>query len=245
MSSQTASYNRRLPMEGAYNIRDLGGYPTEDGRTVRRGVFFRADGLHKLSQKDQDALLTRGVRTIVDLRHNQELREAANVFKDSERVAYRNVSLINPAKSMNMNIRSLGDLYVDMLDNVQEALLQVFELLSAAPDESVLFHCSAGKDRTGVTAALLLDLAGVRHDVIVADYTMTAACLAPLMQELRSGRPDVLSAEMYEKFLGAEPENMEMMLAHLTEKYGGSEQYLTSIGMSDQSLQSLKTKLLG
>ncbi|MFC5407450.1 tyrosine-protein phosphatase [Cohnella soli] len=245
MNAATTSNERRVSMEGAYNVRDLGGYPTKDGRAVRRGMFYRADGLHKLTADDQKEIVERGVRAIVDLRHGRELEEAANVFASSDRVAYNNVSLINPTQSTSMNIRSLGDLYVDILDNVQPQLLQVFELLAADPEESVLFHCAAGKDRTGVTAALLLDLAGVSRDVIVADYAMTAACLSPLMEELRKGRPDVVSAEMYEKFLGAEPENMEMMLAHLTDRYGGAESYLKTIGLSDETVQVLKSKLVG
>jgi protein-tyrosine phosphatase len=132
-----------------------------------------------------------------------------------------------------------------MLSQVREPLLRVFELLAAEPQEAVLFHCAAGKDRTGVVAALLLELAGVAHEVIVADYAMTAACLAPLMGDLRRTRPDAVPAEQFERFLGAEPEEMEKMLAYLAGNYGGAEEYLLSIGLPPERVEGLKKKLLG
>ncbi|MBB6730758.1 tyrosine-protein phosphatase [Cohnella zeiphila] len=236
---------RRIRMEGASNVRDLGGYPTSFGRHVRRGVFFRADSLHRLTERDQEELVGRGVRSVIDLRHARELQESENVFASSGRLAYHNVSLFNPADTATTDLGRLGDLYVDMLENRRQPLLRVFELLSADPREAVLFHCAAGKDRTGVIAALLLELAGVAHEVIVADYAMTAACLTPLMEELRRTRPESVSAELYERFLGAEPEEMEKMLAHLAGRYDGAEEYLMSIGLAPEQVEGLKKKLLG
>lgn len=233
-------------MEGACNVRDLGGYPAADGRTTQWGRIYRADGLQRLTDQDQEAILARGVRKVIDLRHGRELMQWPNVFTDSAKLAYSNVSLINPASpTSSFNARTLGDMYVHMLDHVQEQLLRVFELLSEDAEEPVLFHCAAGKDRTGVVAALLLSLAGVPRETIVDDYELTAECILPIMDELRAGRPEHLPPDEYERFLGCDRENMEQMLMHLREVYGNAEQYLLAIGLPKERVDTLYRKLLG
>lgn len=244
MNLQTPPFERRLPLEGAFNVRDLGGYPAMDGRMTQPGRVFRADGLHKLTAADQQYLLEQGIGKIVDLRHEHELLKLRNVFADSSRLTYHNVSLVNPATATGPDIHSLGEMYIDMLDHAQAPLLQVFELLAERMEEKVLFHCAAGKDRTGVTAALLLDLAGVPHEYIIADYALTAECIAPILPELLKDKPEAVPYEAYVKFMGSDPLNMEMMLEHLDKLYGGAEKYLSLIGLSGEQIAALKGKLL-
>ncbi|MCR2803528.1 tyrosine-protein phosphatase [Paenibacillus soyae] len=239
----TEGFKRLLRLEGAYNVRDIGGYAAAEGLAVQKGRFLRADGLHRLTDRDQDAIIGLGVRTVIDLRHARELAEKRNVFHNSERASYYNVSLINPAAAAHVSIRSLGDMYVSMLDHCGPLLREVFERMAEA-EGGVLFHCAAGKDRTGVVAALLLDLAGVERSVIVADYAETEANLAPIMDEIRQDRPEQIPAEMYELFLGSAPSNMEQMLDHLHGKFGGAERYFAQIGLSGDQVAALKRMLL-
>lgn len=244
MTTTTDPTARLLQLEGAFNVRDIGGYETAGGSAVQRGRLFRADGLHKLTESDQTSLLGRGVRTIIDLRHGDELQQNRNVFADSGEVSYHNVSLINPATTMAANIRSLGDMYKNMLDECGPQLRQVFELISGAEGEGVLFHCAAGKDRTGVVAALLLDLAGVPVQTIAADYAETETNLLPLMEKFRAEMPESMQGMNYDAFLGSAPENMELMLDHLHRVYGGAESYLQSIGINGTQITALKQRLL-
>jgi protein-tyrosine phosphatase len=244
MTTSTDSNNRLLRLEGAYNVRDIGGYLTAEGHTVQTGRFLRADGLHRLTSVDQDTILGIGVRTVIDLRHAKELAEKRNVFNGSARTNYFNISLINPATSTNANIRSLGDMYVNMLDECGPLLREVFERMAEAEGDGVLFHCAAGKDRTGVVAALLLDLAGVEPSVIIADYAETEVNLSPIMDELRKDRPEQIPADMYELFLGSAPSNMELMLNHLHGSFGGAKSYFERIGLSEEQIAGLKRMLL-
>ncbi|GLX66461.1 tyrosine-protein phosphatase [Paenibacillus glycanilyticus] len=240
--------NRVIKLEGAYNMRDLGGYETKDGRATKWGRFYRADGLHRLTDSDQRQVLERNVRLIVDLRHSQELEKDPNVFATSEKVSYRHVSLINPATPTVMQVQSLGELYVDMLDKSQIELCEVFEHLSQESEEASLYHCTAGKDRTGVISALLLDNVQVPHETIINDYSLTAELLAPMVDEMRHKHlesADAASIEMFERFMGSAPSNMEMMLEHLYNKYGSGEKYLLSIGLTEEQVAVLKRKLLG
>lgn len=243
MNPATA-YTRVLPVEGAFNVRDLGGYATRDGGTTRWGAFLRADGLHKLSDDSRTALVNRGVGTVIDLRHDKELQEKRNVFSDDSRVAYHHVSLINPTSLATRQIASLADLYIGMLESSQAELLRVFTVLADHGGTAALYHCAAGKDRTGVVSALLLELAGVPHDTIVDDYSLTGTCIAPIMDELRSDRPAGMPAEVHEAFIGCAPDNMTAMLRYLTERYESAERYLLAIGLPADKVQAIKAKLV-
>ncbi|CAN7760167.1 tyrosine-protein phosphatase [Paenibacillus sp. LjRoot153] len=244
MTTHMANEQRVLQVEGAYNLRDLGGYKTKDGRMTRWGVLFRADGLHKLSKVSQQDLVRRGVRTIIDLRNAHELEEKKNVFADSEQVSYHNVSLINPATSSLAQIQNLGDLYINLLETSQTQLLRVFSLLAEGSIHGSLFHCAAGKDRTGVVSALLLYLINVPHETILEDYLLTNACITPIMDELRKGKPANVPDETYESFLGCDPVYMIDLLSHLELRYGNAERYLSTIGLSEQQIQVLKEQLI-
>jgi len=243
MELAMTSHDRRLSLEGAYNTRDIGGYQTIAGGVVQRGRFLRADGLHRLTAQDQDKITAYGIDTIIDLRHDQELAAKRNVFAGSERIAYYNLSLINPAHASLYEIRTLGDMYVHILDDCGAVLREVFARLAEARG-GALFHCAAGKDRTGVVAALLLALAGVEPAQIVGDYAETERNLAPIMAELRADRPSVIPEEAYEQYLGSAPIHMEQMLAHLAQRYRDAQAYLYAIGLTMPQLETLQRKLL-
>jgi len=242
---------RILEVDGAANVRDLGGYATMDGRTTRWGAFIRSAGLHRLSEAGQAALIEKGVRTVIDLRHAHELERKRNVLADVPDVVYHHISLLNPAVTGASHASTLGELYIQLLDGARDELQRVFTVLAedrgavGADDEAALFHCAAGKDRTGVVAGLLLSLAGVEDDVIAEDYALTASCIAPIMEELREGRPAAVAEEQYEHFLGSDPDHMYRMLRHLDEQYGGAERYLRTIGVTDEQIMRLKEKLVG
>ncbi|WMT43517.1 tyrosine-protein phosphatase [Paenibacillus sp. D2_2] len=239
----TNGLERLLKLDGAYNVRDIGGYETITGEIVQNGRLFRADGLHQLSARDQELILGLGVRTIIDLRFGDETAAKKDVFAERQEVHYYNISLVNPATTRLVDIRSLGDMYKILLDNSGPLLAEVFSRI-AETEEGLLFHCSAGKDRTGVVAALLLDLAGVPRETIVSDYAETETNLAPIIDELLKDRPAEMSIEEYRAFMGSAPENMEIMLDHLYSVYGGAEQYLITNGLRTEEIETLRGRLL-
>ncbi|SFJ55195.1 protein-tyrosine phosphatase [Paenibacillus sp. UNC496MF] len=238
-----ANQQRVLRLEGAYNVRDLGGYETKDGSMTRWGLLYRADNLHALSEGSRQELVKRGIATVIDLRYSSELALQRDVFSDSRDAAYHNVSLV--LASQGDYVRGLGEQYIDLLEGAKEPIRRVFELLAGSTENgSALFHCKVGKDRTGIIAALLLELAGVPHATIAEDYALTAGCLAPLMDELRQDRPPAVSPEAYEVHLGSPPENMIVLLNHLKSAYGDAEGYLRSSGIEPEQIQALKQRML-
>lgn len=247
MKVQVDDQQRIVQADGGCNIRDLGGYRAADGGMTRWGVLYRSAGLHRLTAEGRAALAARGIRTVIDLRHARETEAKPNVFAGgADGVDYVRISLLNPAGAgaASETIRSLGELYIAMLDRAGEPIRLAFERIADAEGHAVLFHCAAGKDRTGVVAALLLALAGVPHAAIAEDYAMTGACIAPIMDELREGRPETVTAEQYEIVLGSEPADMLAMLRHLDDQYGGAAAYLRGIGLSEARIEALRERLV-
>ena len=130
---ETGRRTRHLPLEGTHNLRDIGGYPTRDGRTTRWGQLFRSDSLHCLSPSGQALLIEQGLRTVIDLRHDTELQKAPNVFAASDAVAYVNIPLfadLTPRSGMRASVNTLADLYKTALDTCGRPLAEAFTVLS-------------------------------------------------------------------------------------------------------------------
>ena len=237
---------RHLPLAGAYNIRDIGGYPTATGTTTRWRTFLRADSLHNLTPAGQQALIDYGVRTIIDLRFAQECSAAPNVFAAADNVRYINLSLFEGSapNALGRQLPDLGSIYRYILDERQAAIKAVLTLM-ADDGFPVLIHCTAGKDRTGLITALLLGLAGVDHATIAEDYALTAQYGAELLTQLHD-QAAAAGRDMatYARFLEAKPEAMRNTLAYLEEKYVSVPAYLAQIGLTATQIAQLQRQLL-
>ena len=163
---------RRINLEQAINVRDLGGYPTPDGCTPY-GRFIRADNMYGLTEADLETLYQAGVRTVIDLRTPGERERQPGSFENWRDVRVVPCSLLGESlDSFTGFMRSLGENYSEMIVRDRDHYRDLFEIiLSENQRGGILFHCTAGKDRTGVTAALLLGLAG---NVAVAAYGVVA-----------------------------------------------------------------------
>ncbi len=245
---------RHLDLEGAYNVRELGGYRTLSGRTTRWKTFLRADSPHELSPASQDALLDYGIRAVIDLRHNGELEEKPNVFSGSSRVAYyhRDVFGGQPLPEDDDIAVDAGPAertarsYAKALDLFKDRYRDVLATLAEPSARPALFHCAAGQDRTGRVAALLLGIAGVPPDTIAEDYALSARYLTE--RYLAEFPPAELSAEglTWQDYQAQScpPEAMLKVLQYLEERYGGVEAYVRAIGLTQDQVDSLRKALV-
>ncbi|SPP92457.1 MULTISPECIES: tyrosine-protein phosphatase [Bradyrhizobium] len=236
---------RHLPIPGTFNIRDLGGYAAGSAETRWRRIL-RADGLHHLDAAGMTALTGEGVTTVIDLRHDHELQSRPNPFHGHPTVAYHNVSLFERLAPADMSVSDvLLDLYIQALTTRHGAISQVLTLIAEAPRGVVLFHCTAGKDRTGLVAALLLALAGVADATILDDYALTKLMIAPLLDRLiaEAEERDADLAAL-RPLLACEPQTMAATIAHILDNHGSVEAYLLAIGLSDATIARLKARLL-
>lgn len=227
----TATFERHIRLEGAFNVRDLGGYAIGTGGVTRWRSILRADGLHGLTPGDVDHLLEMGLKTVVDLRSPIELGRQPSPFRAHETVRYNHIPLFSELAPVDMltgrsDAFDLAARYVDAVDHCRPAMGLVLAAVAEADEGMVLFNCSAGKDRTGLVAAMLLSLAGVDHDVIVEDYTLTGSVAIPLLDRLRQqavarGLADDVAARL----LSCEPATIRSLLSHVDERYGGFRTY--------------------
>ena len=242
---------RHLPIEGAFNVRDLGGYPTKDGGETRWRRFLRADSLHRIAPAGMDHLLDEGLRTVVDLRTRAEAATAPSVFADLGGVDYINMPLFDdlaPAALGQAKRRPedpLLEFYVTALDTRHDALREILAAMASAPTGTVMFNCTAGKDRTGLVAALLLGLAGVDRPQIVADYVLTAELIPELVDEFlelsRQRGGDVVA---YERMLRSPAKTLEAALARIDGGHGDIPAYLSATGLDKTQIAALRDRLM-
>jgi protein-tyrosine phosphatase len=241
---------RILQLDHVYNFRDLGGYPTRAGTTTRWGRFFRSAALQNLTDEARARLRGLDLRTIIDLRRTDEIEGEPDAVAGEPSFRYYHLPIFPaPLSSAEHSplpqVTSLADVYIAVLDHFGGPVKAIFERLVESSANPVLIHCTAGKDRTGVIAALLLDLARVPAEVIITDYAMTEALVAPLMNELRQKAILTgLDIDRHSRMLECKPEYMDAMLSHLYARYGDAEAYLRHIGIGGPAIESLKTALL-
>lgn len=243
---------RRLPFaSGAFNVRDLGGLPTEDGGNLARGLVYRADGLHRLPSAEVERLAAAGIRTVVDLRTSGELEIAASVR--GEGIAVLHLPVLRevwPHDAFSEEetadpVAFLVARYVEMLDEGRAAIAAIFGLLADEERRPLAFHCSAGKDRTGVVAALVLGLLGVPDDVIAEDYAASAEAMDQLVAWVREHRPesaDAMAAQP-KAILSCPAEAMHGFLDRVRSDFGSIDGYLAEIGVPEATIAAIRAAL--
>ena len=251
---------RILALEAAHNFRDLGGYPTTDGRATRWRTLFRADGLHRLTAADLGVMEEIGLRTVIDLRTADELVERGRFPLDAHPVGYHHVSLMDvvwdpgqaPAETSGAPVATfLLQRYIEMLDGAGARIGDIFAILADPDALPAVFHCAAGKDRTGILAALLLSSVGVADDDVVADYALTGEAVPRMLAAWKAAaaaNPPTAgvapATPTPAAFLAAEPDAMAGLLTLIREVHGSTRDYVRTLGVSDGVLADLKAALL-
>jgi protein-tyrosine phosphatase len=237
------SQQRRLPFPNLLNARDLGGCPTRDGRYTRWQSLLRTDDLHQLTPDGVNAMLAYGVRTVIDLRWPAEVECHPSVFQlDPGGLQYVHISLLGQSEEAWRERRpdAPKEMWNSLvLDLARSELAAVLRAIAHAPIGGVLFHCVAGKDRTGIVAALLLALAGVQPTAIVDDYVLSTENL----REARLAAYPQAEPEAVLESVRCPPEQVHNMLAHLDRRYGGPAGYLDTIGLSQQETLWIRARL--
>ncbi len=245
---------RRLQWDACYNVRDLGGYATGDSRRTRWRAVLRGDNLCRLTSAGRAALLDAGVRTIVDLRSPSEVATFPHPFGNPSArdiplpVTYLNLPLLDEADDAGAVALRVAETvraqYVLMLDRYPARMAAVLQAIVAAPEGAVLVHCHAGKDRTGLVAALLLELVGVPRPTIAEDYALSDSYLQPLYAQLLTEARDDAARERLQRLLVSSRETMLDVLSYLDDLYGGTAAYLQAAGVTTGQLVQLRERLL-
>ncbi len=211
-------------------------------------MLVRSDNLQSLNSAGQEAMVAYGVTTVIDLRSESEVATSPSPFAAPETPAtqppaYAHLPLIDDATMLKLAEASdMFERYLMMLEHRAAAFIGIFSTLAKA-DGTVVFHCFAGKDRTGMVAAMSLALAGVDVDSIAADYAETDSQMATRYEEwLAAASPEHL--EDMRDDLRCPPERIVGVLEHLNKRWGGVEGYLEAAGMPATDISDLRSKLI-
>jgi protein-tyrosine phosphatase len=247
---------RIVPLEGSTNFRDLGGYRTEDGQRVRWGQVYRSARLSELTDRDVARVEALGIHTVVDFRQSVDVGEHPDRLPEG--VDYRPLPVFEYVPMSHRRVLfnrhrlldSFAGVYVNHI--VERGAPTFGDLIRLLADEShlpLLFHCTAGKDRTGVAAALVLRALGVPRETVVEDYLLTNRSaqifIDELNEQIRAYNTRLLTAEQLYPLMAASPRLIGAALDHVDARYGGVEPYLRQrAGLSDDTLARLREVLL-
>jgi protein-tyrosine phosphatase len=239
-----------VELEGCFNFRDLGGYESSDGRRLRTGQVFRSDGLQHLTAADLEHLIAKlGLASVIDLRSSEEISEDGS-GTIGEQTTVHHVPLFERTRSQAQAIPqasmppNMGELYYVMLTVAREPIVEVVRLL-ADVDRPAVFHCAAGKDRTGVISALLLSLLGIPEETIVADYAFSRANIDQINARLNASQTyQRIMDELPEGAYDADPAAMLLFLDRVRENHGSMAEWAASAGIDGAMRERLVRRLL-
>ena len=243
------STDRKIHLEIAHNVRHLGGHPTASGHRTTASDLIRGGSLHELTEAGQTALADLGVRVVVDFRSDVE-----HEHYPTPDLGARGISLIKApvfqtdyspgAQAQREEYPGHAATYRHFLTEGGGAFRTLFETIATASG-AVLFHCAVGKDRTGVAAALLLELAGVPDEHIVADYALSTSELEPLVEErMERFKEYGISVETGRLLMAAPPRDMELTLDFIRGRWGSAAGYLGALGLNPSTIEAVRSRML-
>lgn len=232
-----------LDIKGCKNFRDLGGLQGKNGLT-RYGKLYRTDCMSRLTNEDIEQLKTEEGTCVIDLRTSPELGRSPNPTENAEGFIYYNISLFDGIKSkdyINNSPESLPGMYRDLIDEAGEYIARVYKTMLKHENNRTIFHCSAGKDRTGIIAALLLRLAGVDDETIINNYSVSYTLMEDVFKaQAAQLRRDGINVN--EALYLTEPEYMRELLLYIDTNYSGVRSYLLRF-LTEEEIKSLEDML--
>jgi hypothetical protein len=228
--------DRAIAFTNVFNFRDLGGYRSADGRSVRWRRLFRSDDLSRLRADEADRFLGLGIRTVVDLRRPHEIAEDGRILP-LDGCAYHHVHLTHPAWPSREFVDTAEraeyvlERYLEIADVAADGVGRALRLTADAQAAPLVVHCIAGKDRTGVVSALTLALLGVPDEDIADDYTMSELVEPQSWAYIMRDRPDQ-RADRWVHITVSPREGMLRFLDELRSRHGSIEGYAASVGVA-------------
>ena len=236
---------RWLPMEGCVNFRDLGGYRNGSGQTVRWRRLYRSDALQDMTQADTALAIDKlNIGLVVDLRNSDEAERDGRGPLPGAGTDYRHIPLLEergfPPFTGQDVVERLSTTYQWLAHNSGARVATAVNAIAEA-EGGVVFHCSAGKDRTGLMAAMLLEVLGVDAETIEADYLLTNEAVEGILRRIQAMQPH---ASPTTQSLATQPLALQRFRDTLHREYGGAEAYLRTHGVTAETLASLRRNLL-
>ena len=243
--------DRHYSFEGCFNFRDIGGYKNQDGKTVKKGLYFRTGRQDRMTERDLAQLLDLKISTQIDLRKPDEVLDQGKGPLETMGANYINIAVIPEGGSDQLS-KLVGDTgisgkrYLGYLEFGPTSWLRLFGILAEQENLPVVLHCTAGKDRTGVSTAFLLSVLGVSRDVIEADYLLTNLDTERQADfiERTVGYPEGYDRKSMITAAGVPEDAMSDFLDGVESKWGSVIEYLEKIGVSREQMEKVRNNFL-
>ena len=242
---------RHFAFEGCFNFRDIGGYPTKEGKKIKKGIYFRTGRQDRMSEKDLAELKNLKISTQIDLRKPEEILDQGKGPLENMGADYINIPIIPDGGSDQLS-RLVGDTgisgkrYLGYLEFGPESWLKIFEILANKDSLPLVLHCTAGKDRTGVSTAFLLSVLGVDRDLIEADYKLTNLDTERQADfiENSGGFPEGVDRDAMILAAGVPEDAMAVFLDGVESRWGSVLGYLEEIGITKNQMNVIRDNFL-
>lgn len=230
--------NKPLAIETTYNFRSLENYPTYENKRTK-AHYYRSDSLSNVSKEGWKTVSDLNIDLIIDLRSKTEIESSKSIYPCPIQIVQTSL-LDNMASSgfKNSSLSNLSSIYIGMLEQQQDKLADIFKLLSVQKHPT-LFHCTAGKDRTGVVSMLLLDLVQVKEEHILADYTVSQYYMKKPFAKIRQQYPSAMNM-----FFTSPVDDMIRTRKWLKSQFGTVGHYLSHLGLSLKDIDNIKKNLM-
>jgi protein-tyrosine phosphatase len=256
---KTSISERRVPLEGSVNFRDLGGYETVDGRRVKWGLMFRSDNLGRLTDRDVAFLQRMGIRLVCDFRTVAEAKKLPDQFPRDGRAKYLHLPIrhgeFDPANTFERIQK--GDIewmteefmikgYIKNIDNFAPVWSTLFNRLSDRSSRPIVFHCTGGKDRAGVCAALILLTLGVPEETVITDHGLSNVYITGVLEKIYARIRSVgVDPQQVSSYFTAPKNAIVAFIDHIRQTYGSAAGYLRKkAGIEQKVIDQLKKDLL-
>lgn len=241
-------------MESVINFRDLGGYRTRDGRGIVWRRIFRSGELGNINQADFSRLTDEiALSSVLDLRGAAETERFDTSFLLEAGIRYHNIPFMTEAgvrekeNRLSSQISNMGEFYLHLVRDRQfgERIIEALEIIAEPANQPLVFHCAIGKDRTGILAAVLLNILGVEKESIIEDYCLSAPYMVEFLKEVKKDPEMATFIDRHPDFFWtAVPESMSLFLNTLQEEYGSVREYLEKHGAGASLVERLEAALL-
>jgi protein-tyrosine phosphatase len=237
--------NRPLELEGTHNTRELGGYINKDFKRLKEHKLLRSDILNHLTTNDMERLYNYGIRTVIDLRRNQEVSAEPSKLHGYKDIKYYNISLSlndNRGLMQHRNEKCLFDLYHGYLTGRQEKIKEILEIIGDHLSDGIIFNCTAGKDRTGILSMILLKICNVDDETIKMDYEVSEG---NVINSLIKRKNEDIRLQNEPDFLFRSPRSeMEKVLDFIEAHYGSFNEYISEIKVPKNLLDTIRHHLI-
>lgn len=224
---------KRFFIDKIENMRDIGGYNVSKNKKIKENLLVRSNVPINLGNEEINILKQMNLRTIIDLRSDDEIKNKPSVFMKNQGFYFNHIQ-INGKGNLPKEKNAVLDSYIEMLEG-KEQIKSFFTILNEAKT-GIIYYCNAGKDRTGVVTALILSLLGVDREEIVQDYMASGVFLKDMLQSYSKGQKDLFD------IINPRSETMHGLLDYIDKKYSNVESYLQNCGLSMEILNSIKNK---